>query len=287
MPASVLEAKSESGRKRGFLPERTAKGRIGMADSKRAGKRSPLKRKPLRNPGESLQDEIHTILTEQMIPPMVVAFLSILIAAMEWWRYFRAAPPQPVILSALAFLAVIYGSYKVVAIKKRIRALRLGMDGEKAVGQFLEALRKQGCRIFHDIVGNGFNIDHVVIGPRGLFTVETKTYSKPARGRATAACDGERILFNGLEPDRNPITQARAARDWLRELLLENTARKFPVKGVVVLPGWYVESTKGSRPDIWVLNPKAFPSFIEHEPVVLKDEDIALASSRLINYVTR
>lgn len=102
------------------------------------------------------------------------------------------------------------------------------MDGEKAVGQFLEALRKQGCRIFHDIVGNGFNIDHVVIGPLGVFTVETKTFSKPVRGRATAGCDGERILFNRLEPDRNPITQARVARIWLRELLLENTARKFP-----------------------------------------------------------
>jgi hypothetical protein len=258
-----------------------------MSGLKKTGKRSPLKRKPLRNPGESLQEEIHSIQTEQMIPPLMMAVLGVLIAAFEWWRYFRAVPSQPYVFSALAFAGVIYGTYKWTTLRRRIRSLRLGMDGEKAVGQFLESLRSRGCRVFHDIVGNGFNIDHVVIGPRGVFTIETKTFSKPARGQATAECDGERILFNGLEPDRNPIAQARAASDWLRDLLFETTARKFPVKGVVVLPGWYVESTTAGRPDMWVLNPKALPSFIEHEPVVLKDEDIALASSRLINYVTR
>lgn len=258
-----------------------------MGAAKKPGKRSPLKRKPLRNPGESLQEEIYTIQTEQLIPPLMMAVLGVAIAAFEWWRYFRAVPLQPYVFSALAFAGVIYGAYKWTTLQRRIRSLKLGMDGEKAVGQFLEALRKQGCRVFHDIVGDGFNIDHVVIGPRGVFTVETKTFSKPARGQATAACDGERILFNGLEPDRNPIAQARAARDWLRGLLLETTARTFPVKGVVVLPGWYVESGKDNRTDIWVLNPKGLPCFIEHEPVVLKDEDIALASSRLINHVTR
>lgn len=258
-----------------------------MDINKKAQKRSPLKRKPLRNPGESLQEQIHLIQTEQLIPPLMMGVLGIFIAAFEWLRYFREVPPQPFALSSLAFVAVIYGTYKLVVLRRRIRLLCLGMDGEKAVGQFLEALRSQGCRVFHDIVGNGFNIDHVIIGPRGVFTIETKTFRKPARGQPTVKFDGERILFNGLEPDRNPIAQARAARDWLKDLLIETTARKFAVKGVVVLPGWYVESTTTGRPDVWVLNPKALPSFIEHEPVVLKGEEIALASSRLINYITR
>jgi hypothetical protein len=257
-----------------------------MGDVVRAGRRSPLKRKPLRNPGESLQEEIYSIQTEQLLPPLIMAFFGIGVAVFEWWRYLRQAPPQPMLLSAIAFIAVVYGAYKFAVLKKRIRSLRLGMEGEKAVGQFLECLRSKGCKVFHDIVGDGFNVDHVVIAPQGVFTIETKTFSKPLQGQAKALSDGERITFNGWVPERNPVAQARAAGDWLKGLLLETTDRKFPVRGVVVLPGWYVESTPGSRSDVWVLNPKALPAFIEHQPVVLKDEDIALASSRLINYVT-
>ena len=247
MPTSVFDNDLKVKRERSSSPSGTLRGRFNMSDSKKMEIRSPIKRKTLRNPGESLQEEIHLIQTEQFIPPLMMAVFGIWIAAFEWWRYFRAAPPQPYVLSAFAFIAIVYGSYRYLILRRRIRLLRQGMEGEKAVGQFLEGLRTQGCRIFHDIVGNGFNIDHVVIGARGVFTVETKTFSKPARGRATAACDGERILFNGLEPDRNPITQARAARDWIRDLLLETTARKYPVRGVVVLPGWYVESSPARR----------------------------------------
>ncbi|MGD1866748.1 MAG: nuclease-related domain-containing protein [Phormidesmis sp.] len=35
--------------------------------------------------------------------------------------------------------------------------------------------------MFHDVVGKNFNIDHVVIGDTGIFTIETKTYRKPMR----------------------------------------------------------------------------------------------------------
>jgi len=258
-----------------------------MGHDTKPQKRSPLKRKPLRNPGESLQEEIHSIQTEQLTPPLMMAVFGILFAAFEWWRWFRGAPPQPLGFSFLALIAIGYGSYKWIILRRRVKSLRLGMDGEKAVGQFLEALRSQGCRVFHDIVGNEFNIDHVIIGSRGVFTIETKTFSKPARGQAYAKYDGERILFNGLGPERNPVRQSRAARDWLANLLFETTAKRYPVRGVVVLPGWYVDSSDDRRHDTWVLNPKALPGFIEHEPIVLKEEDIALASSRLINYVTR
>jgi hypothetical protein len=45
----------------------------------------------------------------------------------------------------------------------------MAKDGEKAVGEFLERFREKGYRIFHDIVGGDFNIDHVLIGPSGIY----------------------------------------------------------------------------------------------------------------------
>ena len=166
----------------------------------------------------------------------------------------------------------------------RLRALKLGRDGEKAVGQFLEKLREQGYRVFHDVVGNGFNIDHVLIGPAGVFTVETKTRSKPG-GDARVVFDGEAIQVAGMEPDRDPVFQARAQASWVRELLSESTGRRFSVRGVIVYPGWYVDESRFRGNSVWVLEPKRLPMFLGQEPARLSQEDIHLAAFHLTRFV--
>ena len=54
-------------------------------------------------------------------------------------------------------------------------------------------------KVYHDIPGNNFNIDHVVVGPNGVFAVETEGRSKPNRGRgqsdATVVYDGRSLTF--------------------------------------------------------------------------------------------
>ena len=40
---------------------------------------------------------------------------------------------------------------------------------------------RDGFAVFHDVPGDkAFNVDHVVIGPQGVFAVETKGRGKPA-----------------------------------------------------------------------------------------------------------
>jgi hypothetical protein len=89
-----------------------------------------------------------------------------------------------------------------------------------------------------------------------VFTIETKTYSKPAKGKAEVTFDGERIKIGHWEPDRNPVIQARAQAGWLKSLLMETTGRHFPVHPVIVFPGWFVRSEGRPKRPIWVLNPK-------------------------------
>jgi hypothetical protein len=43
--------------------------------------------------------------------------------------------------------------------------------------------------------------------------------------------------------------------------------------------------TAEAKRDIWVLEPKALPSFIEHEPRRLSDSDVTLAAFHLGRYV--
>lgn len=245
--------------------------------------RSPLERRPLRNPGESIQHERSRLMEDEFVPALMLAICAALAAAWEWANWYFRWPRQPVAISFVALIFMAYGTYKFISIRKRMTTLRLGMEGEKFVGQYLEDLRSQGCQVFHDIVGDGFNIDHVVVAPQGLFVIETKTHSKPLKGTPIVDLDGERILVNGFVPDRDPAAQVRGASRWLRNYLLESTGRHFPVKPVVIFPGWFVEGeSNNATSDIWVLSHKRFPAFLKKEPRRLPREDLALVSSRLV-----
>lgn len=259
-----------------------------MSGSKRNGKRSPLKQQPLRVPGESLAEERDRLLNDELLPAVMMALFTVVFALFQWWAYATKTPPMPIPASLVALFVVVYSAYRVQKIRPQLRKLKLGLDGEKVVGQFLESHRGASDHVFHDVCGPGFNVDHVLVSPHGIFTVETKTRSKPAKGQPVVKYDGEKVFVDGLEPDRDPVVQARAARDWIRGILLDTTAIQYPVRGVVVFPGWYVESPKdGRRPDIWVLNEKAFVKYVENEPAVIKSEDVALAAARLVNYTTK
>jgi hypothetical protein len=51
----------------------------------------------------------------------------------------------------------------------------LGAGGERRVGRELDRLKRSGWTVRHDIrKRGGGNIDHLVCGPRGVFTIETK-----------------------------------------------------------------------------------------------------------------
>ena len=113
-------------------------------------------------------------------------------------------------MTIAAVLAALFAVWRFIRLRSRFRDLRQGEEGERAVGQFLERLRETGYQVFHDVIGFNANIDHVLIGSAGIFTIETKTWSKPLRGDARVPFDGERVWVGGHEPDRNPVVQARA-----------------------------------------------------------------------------
>jgi hypothetical protein len=250
-----------------------------------SGKRSPIKSKPLRTPGQSVQERRDDLLNDKLFVPLVLTLMVCVMAFLEWVRYFRPADPNPYAYTAMAFIAIGYSAYKAWKIIPEARRLRLAMEGERAVGQYLERLREQGYQVFHDVIGEGFNLDHVVIGPGGIFTIETKTWRKPAKGSPKITFDGEHILVGGFTPERDPVLQAKAQSGWLRGLLSESTGRKFTVKPVIVFPGWFIEQKPGATKEVWVLEPKALPGFLSNAATVLTPEDVKLASFHLSRFV--
>ena len=216
------------------------------------------------------------------MPYAVAMLFTIVMAFSEWWQWYSESPPSPIIYSIIALLMILIVIWKVRTAWIKTKPLKLGYQGEKVVAQILNKLYEDGGLIFHDVPGEGFNLDHLIVHKSGLYVVETKTLSKPARGKTELVFNGETVLKNGVEPDRNPIDQVRANKKWLSELLENSTGRHFPIKAVVIYPGWFIRASReGNNSEIWVLNEKAFMGYFRKQSERLKSEDVALAADRI------
>jgi len=238
-------------------------------------------------PGQSIRDEIIDVIFDRWLSPVIWALFLWMLVAVEWIRFFCRIRPSWTTCIGLTFLTIVgtlHASFKFYRATAYLKNLRQGMEGEIAVGQFLdEYCREKGYKVLHDLKGDGFNVDHVVIGRSGVFTLETKTISKPAIGEPIVTYDGESVLVDGFKPDRDPVAQAKACARHVAELLAESTnrdIRKIFVRPVVLYPGWYIKGSSSGR-EVWVLEPKALLSFLEHETIRLTNEDVGLFHSHL------
>jgi len=249
--------------------------------------KSPIKANPLRNPGESLNQRIQKIFLDDIGPYFIVASLMVLEAMMEWIRWYQQASPNPVLHSVMAVPCVAALLWKIYKGRQEVKYLKLGLAGELAVGQYLEQLRTHGAHVFHDIPGDGFNLDHVIVHFSGIYVIETKTLSKPDQGESRLIYDGNRISKNGVALSRNPVTQVRAGGQWLRELLQNSTGKQLPIQPVVLFPGWYIQvAANPVNYEIWVLNPKAFSKFLtNNQPLLLKEDEVNMCAFHLSRYI--
>jgi nuclease-like protein len=56
-----------------------------------------------------------------------------------------------------------------------------GAAGEEHVGALVDELSDDGWRVIHDATLGRGNVDHILIGPPGVFTLETKSHPGPVR----------------------------------------------------------------------------------------------------------
>ena len=222
--------------------------------------KSPLKAPPLRHAGQSLDEQIDRLVNDEAASYALVAVLTVMLAVLEWFRWATGIPPAPKTLTVVAVGLVAYCAWRLVRIRRTLGHLKLGRDGERTVGEHLEELRTLENRVLHDLVGDGFNVDHVLIAPQGIFAIETKTRSKPLRGEVRIRVNADGISVDGGPHDGEVLRQAAAQRSWLRDLLKERTGRDWPIRSVVLFPGWFVGRSPWSvQDDLWVLEPKALP----------------------------
>ena len=159
----------------------------------------------LRGPGETQRRLVQKSDEEGPLWVAVAAGMPVLVAAamLQW----LTRVPEVLQLGWLALTAVAFGgtywlAVRFFAAKTRESGNRyLGYFGERIVAEQLEPLKQEGWRIFHDVParsknGSAFNLDHIAIGPGGVYAIETKTRRK---GRARPGFDDHKVFFDGRD----------------------------------------------------------------------------------------
>lgn len=233
----------------------------------RAKRRSPLTTKLLRGPGEGLRKEMEDVQLE------IGAYVAMLLAAPLLifsiylsQSHFGGVPDTIGRWGFIVFLivvAVLYVSIRLHRLSRRRFELQTGLEAEIAMGQELDQLMREGAAVFHDFPAEGFNVDHVVLTPRGVYAVETKGRMKVDRGGgkkdATVQFNGEVLSFPAWR-DSETLEQAKRQAKWLEKWISSAVGESIGVMPVVALPGWWVDRT--GRGDVRVISGGEAPALL-------------------------
>lgn len=249
-------------------------------------KKNPIKDNHLRQPGQSARNKINSIVYDEIYFYLSIICFLLYFTFYELLRYYKNFPPSPIFTTAISIIILVFLIRKIFHKLTLVNRLKQGFKGEIDVAQEIDNLREKGYKIYHDILADDFNLDHVIVSKKGVFVIETKTYSKPIKGNQDILFDGKKINIAGLGIQTQPLIQVKSASNWLKNTILQSTGKIFFIKPVLVFPGWYVKISNHCKiSDIWVLNPKAIGLYIERMPDIISNEDFLLISYHLSRYI--
>jgi hypothetical protein len=94
--------------------------------------KSPIKNKPLINPGQSLDRYLPDVVFDQDIIYIFIGTFTYLFAFTNWAYYFTQTVPNLWAMTLIVIAVVLYCLYKVKKTQKKIERLKQGRDGESA-----------------------------------------------------------------------------------------------------------------------------------------------------------
>jgi hypothetical protein len=181
------------------------------------------------------------------------------------------APRLGLVVAALAVVAVGWGL--------RFRpspdavAWRRGAAGERRSARLLAPLERQGWAVLHDLAvpRSRANLDHLVIGPGGVFVIDSKQY----RGRL------QLDRFGRLWHGRYPLDPALRAVSFEAD----QAARVLPDPGMAVVPivavhGAQVPWGKIVVDGVPVVAARRLPSMLRQLPAVLGPERVTVLADQ-------
>jgi Nuclease-related domain len=211
-----------------------------------------------RDPAEHMpgQHARATVLRLRMRTLVTLGVLAVLTTVLG--RAFGLRSPL-FIGSELALLLTMFAvsRYVLPLVDRRDR----GAAGEEHVGGLLDELAGGGWSIIHDASFGHGNIDHIALGPAGVFAVETKSRPGPVRVRT----------IHGAV-----LRQAQDQRETLERVAGER------VEPLVVFSRAWVDKPLARRRGVRVLPARMLLGYLRRHPHALTSAQVERAHGRIV-----
>jgi len=218
----------------------------------------------LRSPGESTRRRIDR--TNGEMGAFAVALGTIpmaLYAALLSYVHFLLLDlswMDTVYLGGISAGFILYGANKIKRLKDRKQRLYATYEGQMAVAQEVNRLMPDGYQVYHDFPTDRFHIDHIIVGPNGVFTVTTKVIPNIGRNRERSLMLDDQCLIVGKQKDDRTVPYAAFQASWLAKWILTATGEALSVQSILTVPGWRMKTL--CKTSILVVEPEAIKDAI-------------------------
>lgn len=206
-------------------------------------------RNGVRSPGEAPNTALDRRYLQLAIWVLVVGFVPAYTALC----YSRSQNGLAAVLFVAAgILVTLWSIVKLRACTRMIDLLRAERQGRLVVGRLLARKLSTEFRLFHDVPTDEGVIDHVAVGPTGVFALDS-TACPPvdagSQSRPLVRFDGRKLYFPGNPEEGSAVavTAVRREGEWLKEWIAGSAREHVAVQPALILPGWDVHVEAGDR----------------------------------------
>lgn len=216
----------------------------------------PIERHKLKRvAAQTLQEQVNDNIVDVIGLIFLAALIVIMPFAIKGIAEMFASGKVNYFLIILIILGLAYVARKLWVKSNHLIKLKLGRDAELAVASELIELQSHGYQVFHDIQADGFNIDHLVVGPNGIFAIETKGRHKRIKDEKNykVKFENSHLAFPSWFESK-PLEQAQNQANWVNKWLQGATGFNTQVLPVLCFPGWFIELKQ--RPNFPIVSHK-------------------------------
>lgn len=144
---------------------------------------------------------------------------------------------------------------------------KIGAEGERSSAAQLEKLRALGWSVVHDRKLKRANVDHVLVGPGGVFAIDSKNWSAAARVK-----DGVVMCGDHAKPE--VARHARGTAAAINSVIKSSTPRNVWVEAVIVFWGEFPQNYIHEDKVTFVAG-ETLTAWLYSREMVLKSDQIA------------
>jgi hypothetical protein len=201
---------------------------------------------------------------------LLSVFVALFFAGREGWWSDLAPWAWWLVSLFLALVAACEVHVLLGLWQARRRAVR-SLDAHLATGQRLEYVAARGNFLFHSVPAGGDCIDHVVLGPNGVYAVHV--LDEPLRGDRRARLENGSVVFG--DGDRRPLAGWRHRVANLARELESGLGHALKIRSVIVVPDREVAAAEEG--DVLLVNQSGLTMMTgwRDQRAFLLDEEVA------------